>query len=300
MTLSVSFVAVVLFVGHWIPKSSFYGSDGLAQSMPVEPIPKSTTQAGLSLSAGAAISVFVDSSGNEYVLLEKDKDIRLPIASVTKLMTALVASEIFSPDEAITLSENAVAVKGASGKYIAGDSFVVKDATHALLISSHNEIAVAMAEKIGTSEFVRRMNEKAEKLGLENTHFINPVGVDPDPGSEDINYSTASDIYKLLRYIFENRADIFSILEKSSYEFTDITGVHKITIVTTNKLLDDSEVALDVLGGKTGETPLAKQNLAVVSVAPSRGRVISVVLGSEDSFGEIREILGYIEESFVW
>ena len=254
----------------------------------------------IDVSARALISIFIDSDGTEYVLVERDPNTRFPIASVTKLMTALVAEDAYGPDEVVTMSDTALSVKGASGSYIAGDAFILREALHALLISSHNEIALAIAEKIGEDVFVERMNAKARALGLTNTSFVNPIGVDPDVGSEEINYSTAEDIYKLLRYVFENRADIFEILEKRSYEVVDITGTRRIPIVTTNKLLGDTNVALSVLGGKTGETPIAKQNLAVVSVAPSRGRVISVVIGSQDSFGDMKKLLSYVKNSFVW
>lgn len=264
-----------------------------------KPYLRSDIKNGLVLSSDAVLSVFVDINSKEHKLIEKNQETLLPIASITKLMTALVASDIFEADEKITISKNALLVKGASGIYTVGDTFYFRHAINALLIGSHNEIAMAMAESIGIDEFVRRMNEKSKVLGLRNTHFFNVTGVDPDAGSEEINYSTASDIYKLLRYIFEDRADIFSILQKSEYRLWDANDFSKAIIQNTNKLLT-KETALRVLGGKTGDTPRAKLNLALVSEAPSRGYIVSVIIGSDDNFRDMEELLKFIKNSFVW
>ena len=265
-----------------------------------KPYPRSDVKKGLNLSASAAISVFTDVNGKEYILLEKNKERRLPIASLTKLMVALVGSDIYKPKDLVVVSANSLNIKGLSGNYAVGDSFYFQDALHALLMGSHNEIANAIAEKIGIENFVERMNKKAEELNLDNTRFVNVTGLDPEKGSEEINYSTASDIAKLLKYIFENRADIFSILGKSEYNLFDVDGRPKMTIKNTNKLITKLDMPLKVLGGKTGETPLAKQNLAIVSQAPEGGRIVSVVLGSENHFLEMQDLLKYVVDSFVW
>lgn len=265
-----------------------------------KPFPKNGIATGLNVSAAAAFSVFIDANGQEHTLIEKNKERRLPIASLTKLMVVLVASDIYKTDDLIAISESSLIGKGISGYYTAGDSFLFRDALHALLLGSHNEIANALAERIGTDTFVRRMNEKASVLNLRDTHFVNVTGLDPEKGSEAINYSTASDVSKLLKYIFENRADIFSILKKNEYQLNDARGFPKTRIQNTNKLITNSDTALRVLGGKTGDTPKAKSNLAVVSDSPTRGRILSVVIGSSDQFIDMQELLKYIRDSFVW
>lgn len=259
-----------------------------------------SVNAGLNISSSAAISVFIDSDGVEHALLAKNKDDKLPIASVTKLMTALVAFDLFKPEDIIAVDEVVLSGKGNSGQYVAGDSFLFRDAVHAMLIGSHNEMAKAFAGNVGQELFVQKMNDKAKELGMKNTKFFNPTGLDPEPGSEEINYSTASDIAKLLRYIFENRDDIFSVLRKSEYSFQNTSGEREIIVVTTNELLKTRDTTLSVLGGKTGETPIAKMNLAIVSSAPSKGRIINVVIGANNSFDDMRKLLEYVNESFVW
>lgn len=265
-----------------------------------KPPPRNEIKNGLDLSASAVISVFINADGFENFLIEKNRDRILPIASITKLMVALVASDVYEYDDTIMMSESSLRGKGMSGYYATGDSFLFQDALRALLLASHNEIANAMAERVGIENFVKRMNRKANELGLRNTYFFNVTGLDPKIGSEKINQSTVFDIYKLLRYIFENRADIFSVLEKNEYDLIDTDGVFKVKIQSTNKLITNQNTALQVLGGKTGETPRAKMNLAVVSDAPSNGRIISVVIGSSDHFGDMQKILKYIKDSFVW
>lgn len=264
------------------------------------PFPRSGIKNGLKVSAIATLSVFVDANGKERVLIEKNKEMRLPIASITKLMTALVASDIYKADDKVVINESALRIKGVSGNYVAGDTLFFRDALHALLLGSHNEVAVAIAERTGVDAFVRRMNEKATALGLNDTYYFNVAGTDPNIGSEDINYSSATDTYKLLKYIFENRSDIFSILQKSEYQLNDVNGLPKTLLKNTNKLLANPDTALRVLGGKTGDTPRAKSNLAIVSESPTKGYIISVIIGSDDNFGDMEKLLEYIRDSFVW
>lgn len=265
----------------------------------LKPYPKKQENI-LDIQAAAAFSIFIGKNKEEYLLFEKNKEVRFPIASITKLMVALIASEIYKENDEVIISKSALGVKGLSGNYILGDKILFKDAIRALLISSHNEIAVAIAERVGIDEFLRKMNDKAVELGLVNTHYFNVSGVDPSGEREEINYSTASDTYKLIRHIFENYPDIFSILREKEYYLKDAQGNLKTIIKTTNKLLEDEDTALSVFGGKTGSTPRAKFNLAIVSEAPSDGYIISVVIGSENSFQDMKNLLKYVKESFVW
>lgn len=254
----------------------------------------------LNITAAAALSVFIKQN-QEYFLFEKNKEVKLPIASITKLMVALLASEMYKSNDEIIISKTALSVKGNSGLYELGDKILLKDALYALLISSHNEIAVAIAEKGGISDFIEKMNSKAKELNLTDTRYFNVSGVDPEE-NEKINYSTALDTYKLLKHIFENYPNIFSILQEKEYHLKDARGQFKSIIKNTNKLLyeNDAVLAFPVLGGKTGSTPRAKTNLAIVSKVPTGGYILSVVIGSEDNFQDMKNLLKYVEKSFVW
>lgn len=267
----------------------------------VRPIPIHNIQKGLTLSANAAVAIFTDTNETERILMQKNRKRRIPIASITKLMTALVAFDLFKLDDHIIINQSALNGKGVSGKFTTGETISLEDALHAILIESNNEIAIAIAETIGIEMFIQKMNDQAHKLKMHDTQFVNVTGLDPRMGSEKMNYATASDIAGLLQYIFENKKDIFAILKKRKHTITEInTG--KITLIeTTNELFTDQEKPLQVLGGKTGTTPKAKHNLAIISRAPlQKGYIITVVIGSENSFIDTQDLLRYIKNAFIW
>ena len=266
-----------------------------------KPFPKNDSKEGLTLSAGAILSMFVNTKGDEHILIQKNNKRRMPIASITKLMTALVASEMLQPDDHIIIKQSALDGKGVSGKFIVNETISLKDALHAILIESNNEIAIAITEVIGTELFIQKMNEHAHELNMPDTHFVNVTGLDPGIGSEKMNYATTSDIAKLLHHIFKNKKDIFAILKKQEHSIITSNTRRTIPIKTTNELLDDQEVPLEVLGGKTGTTPKAKSNLTTVANTPSqKGHVITVVLRSKESFADTKNLLHYLNDMFVW
>lgn len=265
-----------------------------------KPYPRIDIKEGLRITANAVLSIFVDEYGKEHTLLEKNKEIRMAIADMTDLMTALVASEIYKADDKIVIDESALKIKAASGNYSSGDTFFFQDALHLLLLRSDNEVTLAIAKKIGLEAFVEKMNEKSTALGLNNTRYFNPVGVEPDTGNEEINYSSAYDIYTLIKYLFEKKKDIFSVLQKKEYQFNEVSRGLKINLQNTNRLITSQNTSLPVLAGKIESTSKTKSNLVIVSGAPSKGYIISVVLASNDSFRDMEELLKYIKNSFVW
>lgn len=263
------------------------------------PFLKDNTQ-GIELTANSFLSVFVSSVGNEKILIEKNKDRQLPIASITKLMVALIASERYKSDDVISISENSLKDKGLSGIYKTGDSILFSDALRALLLASHNEIASAMAEQVGTDEFRNAMNQRARAIGNSNTIFVNVTGLDPAVGSEQINHSTVFDIYKLAKYIQENRPDLLSITTRKEFNLFDANGNFIATINNIDKLLGQQNIPFHILGSKTGETPRAKQNLIIVSDSPCGGKIFSITLGSQNSFGDMQKLLWHVHDSYEW
>ena len=130
-----------------------------------------------SVSARAAILTLDD---GETVIYNKDANVRLPMASTTKIMTALVAAELASFDTPITVDAQAVGTEGSSVYLVAGEVLTLEQLLYALLLESANDAAVALAEHIFGSEaaFVARMNERASELGMRNTSFENTNGLD--------------------------------------------------------------------------------------------------------------------------
>jgi len=257
-------------------------------------------QAELALSAETYISVFAANDGHEKILTEKNKDEQLPIASITKLMTALIATEKYRLDDIVTITDNSLKVDSLSGIYKPGDQFFFYNALRAMLIASHNEVANTLAEKTGPASFIGSMNQKAAELGLLNTKFINVTGLDPEIATGPINHSSVYDIYKLARYISEDRPDIFYITSQKEFDLFNIKKGFVATIKNTDKLLDGQNIPFKIIGGKTGETDLAKQNLMIVAEAPCGGNIFSVVLGSQNRFEDMNKLLQYINSSYDW
>ncbi len=254
----------------------------------------------LNISGNSFISVFVSANDSEKILIEKNKDMQLPIASITKLMVALLANEEYKLNSIVSISQNSLELKGISGIYHVGEHFLFTDALQAMLVGSHNEIASTLAEQTSTDEFVGAMNKKASELGLSSTHFINPTGLDPSPGSDSINHSSVYDLYKLAKYVQKNQPSILPITTKEEFRLFDADGNFVATVKNTDKLLGRDDIPFRIIGGKTGETPLAKQNLVLVTGSPCGGKLFNVVLGSQNNFGDMEKLLRYVNESYDW
>lgn len=217
------------------------------------------------IAAEAAISVFIDKEDSEKILFEKNSDRPLPIASLTKLMTANIVL----------------------GYYEINQEEIAK-LLFPLLIESNNNAAINLAETTGKEAFVESMNLEIKKLGMDNTHFANPTGLDPKESENSLNYSTAKDLVKLAKYITFERPLIWEISIIPEYENT----------TNTNKLLDEIP---GIIGGKTGETPLAGKCLLLVIQAPkNKGFIVNVILNSENHFEKIKKLIDWIRYAYKW
>lgn len=231
---------------------------------------------GMSITEAPAIEstygILVDSSGN--VLWARAEDDRRAMASITKIMTAIVALENGDLDEVFTISPKAASVGESSAGLAAGQQVTLYDLICGLLIHSGNDASMAIAEGIagGESEFVEMMNEKAEQMGLENTHYQNPHGLDVNI---DDHYTSAADISVVARYAMQNPTFREVVAMKSCT--LDLGGTQK-ELITTNALLAAWD---DCIGIKTGFTNKAGQCLAA---AASRDGVelYAIVLDSTD------------------
>ncbi|MBI4120296.1 MAG: D-alanyl-D-alanine carboxypeptidase [Parcubacteria group bacterium] len=253
------------------------------------------------LSAEAALSVFVDGEGRTKVLFEGNASEIMPIASITKLMTALIASEYLPQDKEIIISREAVGEPEETGQFRPGEVFLAGDLLYSLLIESSNDAAAALAEMIEREKFVSLMNAAAENIGLGDTYFANPTGLDESDSVGPTGYSTANDLASLAKFLMENRRGILEISSLPVYDLYDARGRFHHTIESTNELLHRRSWPVKIFGGKTGETPLAKQALILVTESPiGRGYLVSVALGSDDRFGDIRALVAWVFNSYSW
>ena len=220
------------------------------------------------------------------VLYEKNADERLPMASTTKIMTCLVATEEkCETDEIIEISDAAAGVEGSSMYLEQGEKMTLKELLYGLMLSSGNDAAVAVSEYVGGSEekFVDLMNNKAKELSLDNTHFVNPNGL-PDEN----HYSTARDMARMTEYAMKN--PLFAeIVGTESFNISGDGKAYPRSLTNHNKLLKAYE---GCKGVKTGFTKAAGRCL--VSCAERDGMtLICVTLNAPDDWNDHKEMLDY-------
>ncbi len=246
----------------------------------------------------SVLCVEIDSSGNKKILFKKDEDKQLPIASLAKLMTALVSLEIYNPSRKVVISSAAVSQEGEHGQLKVGDTLSVENLIYIILMESSNDAAYALSQILGVKPFVTLMNLRAEDIGLNNTHFVNSTGLDPINSGDSINYSTAEDLIKLTDYLLGNERSIWEILSLQEFYLYGEDGTLHHKLSSTNKLLGEIP---DIIGGKTGWTPKAKECFLVVSENPrKRGFLIYVILGTENKFEEMKKLIDWTQKAFSW
>lgn len=240
----------------------------------------------------ARSSIAVDLKSG-VVLYEKNSNKRLPIASITKLMTALIILEENQLDETVTISHNANITGGSTMHLRSGETISLENVLKGTLINSANDGAIALAEHNAgnVADFVAKMNKRASELGLNNTHFTNPTGLDhPD------NYSSAADIAKLANYLYNNKIiQEIAQIQTTSVSSTDGSYVHQLE--STNELLDSY---LHVKGLKTGKTDGAGECFVAIAANNPGEEIITVVLNSPSRFQESKILIDWIYRSYNW
>ena len=236
-----------------------------------------------------ATSQTIDVSAHNAILIDEKSgrvlyDVRAheksKIASITKIMTAILAIESGELDETVTVSANAFGTEGSSLFLKEGEKIKLEDLVYGLMLRSGNDAAVAIAEKVGGSldGFVWLMNQKAEEVGMKNTHFSNPHGLD----NTENHYSTAYDMALLTRYAMQNETYVKIAGTKvhrapNSSENWDYVWRNK------NKLL--TQLYEYTTGGKTGYTKLAKRTL-VSTATKNEHELIAVTLNAPDDWND--------------
>lgn len=235
------------------------------------------------VTARAAISY--DLSTNT-LLFEKNIGEKLPIASLTKIMTAIVGTEAMDTNSKITISKNAASIGEDSMGLSAGEVLTLKEVLYGLFLHSGNDAAEAIADSssVGRDSFIHLMNKKAEDLGLTATHFTNPSGLEGD-GNQ---YSTAHDLLVIVRYALEN--PIIATVVKEPYVFIPYTSTHKaFELFNETNLLTSYP---GVKGVKTGFTNEA--GLCLATYLDYKGhRIVAVLLNSQNRRQEMKDLLDY-------
>ncbi len=202
----------------------------------------------LSLYAGSAVLIDGDSG---RVLYSHNSDEIMPMASTTKIMTCIIALEYGNLEDTVTASSNAASQPEVRLGIHTGNEFILKDLLFSLMLESHNDAAVAIAEHIGGSVegFAALMNQKARDLGCFNTYFITPNGLDAQ-NENGVHSTTATELAKILRYAIKNE-QFLEITRTSNHSFSTIDGKRSFSVANKNALLTMMDTAVS---GKTGFT----------------------------------------------
>ena len=270
--------------------STVFGLPGAGDRMSADPFSKGLCVTDSDVNPDA---VFITSTEGalfdvtgQKVVYAKDIFEQRPQASLTKLMTALVAFKYGNLDDVVTVTETANDIEEGSsvcGLHV-GDQLTLKQLVYGMLIASGNDAAMMVAEHVGGSvdKFVQMMNDESVKLGATHTHFVNPYGM-----TQDNHYTCAYDVYLTFNALMQYDLFLDIIGRKTYYaEYKDGTGdAYGNTWTTTDHYLDGSAETPDnvtVYGGKTGTTDAAGACLSILSKDAYGNPYISVILNSQD------------------
>jgi len=230
------------------------------------------------INAKAAISFETNLSGTSSTLFEKQSSQKLPIASLTKLMTAIVVLDNYNLSDTAVVSAKADAQSPMKQDVKPGQVMPVKNFLDIMLVGSSNKAAYTLADLMGVEKFVGLMNNKAQDIGLKNTFFVDPTGLSPQ------NVSTASELAQLTEYILKQYPQIAQISRIKELYIPKFGN-----IVNTDDLLSEP---VGAVFSKTGFTNEANGCL-ILAVKSSKNNdyIINVVLGADDRFAEMQKLI---------
>ena len=223
---------------------------------------------------------------SNFVLAEHGSEAQVPIASLTKFVTALVAAEYINLDKPIGITSSMIEAT-TRPRLVPGTSVQAFQLLYPLLLESSNEAAEALARSVGLDRFVNLMNKKAEAIGMTNTHFVDPSG------KKFENVSTAEDLFVLLKYVYNNRSFVLKMstgeLNSSAYGepiYRDLANYNDFGVTNA-----------EFVGGKVGQT-LAAGNTAIavynVTIRGEKRPVAFVLLDSKDVKADMQTLVSYV------
>ncbi len=226
---------------------------------------------------------------SNHIFSEKNSTMEVPVASITKLVTALVTTEYINLDNIATVPESAI-VYTSKPRLKVNEKYTVYNLLFPLLMESSNEAAETIARYYGRSNFIRKMNEKAAAIGMTHTHFADPSGASAE------NVSTAEDLFMLAKYIYNNRSFVFDItsekIRNSAYGESDFKNLSNLNDFVDNRYF---------VGGKNGKTNAAAETNLSVFKYPIRDTtrpIVSIVLSSPNAKGDSEILLDFISKNF--
>ncbi|MEK9158343.1 MAG: serine hydrolase [Patescibacteria group bacterium] len=240
-------------------------------------MPKSVVQTKPLISAEAYLVGNLE-TGEIYTQHNQSKV--FPIASISKLFSALVAINLMPQDQKITINQQMLDAYGDAGQLILGEIFTVAELLQPLLVESSNDAAEALAQSSGYDIFIGKMNSFAKELGLQSTSFKDSSGLNPG------NISNANDLFILSRYLYLNERRILEISRQVRVEIASSTGHSTKALVSNNPFPGDP----NFIGGKTGRTDEARESMVSMfnyRVGDKVHPIVIIVLRSDFSVREV-------------
>jgi len=239
----------------------------------------------------SAKAVLIKDLATDTILFQKDISVPLPIASTTKIITAIVASEYYKQNAVLTVGKSANTPGSRVGLFN-GEDLSFRSLLYGMLLNSGNDAAFTLAENYpgGILGFVSAMNKKVLEMDLKNTHFDNPAGFD-SPN----HYSSASDLAKITQEALKD-STLTRIFATKETNIVSLDKKYTHQLFNLNKLL---EKVRGVVGVKTGTTEEAKENLVTLVERDGR-KILLVVLGSNDRFLETTRLIDWVDSNFAW
>lgn len=226
------------------------------------------------------------------ILFEKNKNDAYPTASLTKLITAIVAEKHVKPDRILTVTDDALKTYGNSAELLRGETFAAADLFHGLILESSNDIAVMF--QIAVPSFIAKMNEYVTALGLSKTFFEDSSGLSQN------NVTSAADLFILLQEVHTKHPELLTLSRERKYSVVSLNKKRKHRWDNINWPAQDARY----LGGKAGFTDESIQTMAGIwsaRMSEYGARKIAVtLLGSRNRVRDVRAILGYLEHDFVY
>lgn len=227
-----------------------------------------------------ATAYYVKDLTTGEVVLQKDALRLLPIASLTKLVTAEVARQRMDPSDRITLTPSVIATYGNTADFHAGETFTAGDLLYPLLMVSSNDAAEAYAQKYGRAAFIRAMNDFAQSIGAYRTYFADPSGLSPE------NVSSAADVALILDWVRRNDPDVIAITDLKTKTLRSHVWFNPTHFLNWSYYI----------GGKNGYTDEADRTTASLFRLGAKGDIYAVViLGSENRDADIVSLISKIK-----
>ena len=268
--------AAVILIHAGINKISTQTISGLDDTYSIPYLPRQVSD---QIKVGSRAYIIYDSK-SRAAIIGKNEKLRFAPASSVKIMTAIIALEYYDPEQVLT-AENLNVVEGSKMKLVEGEKITVINLLYGLMLPSGNDAAYVLAQNFpgGMEAYVKKMNEKAKELDLQNTKFIDPAGYD------DNNYTTAYDLARLGAYALKN-PQLAKIVSTKSISVTDVSGQIIHQLVNLNELLGIEGIT----GIKTGFTDEAG-GVLVTSYGRGDRTYIIVVLNSSDRFADTKNVI---------